>query len=409
MVDLYCTEKLFKSLDIPSSLNQKLYNFNNIDHFDDKFERIKRRNKVIKYEDITHPIFNPKENSVIIFDRRMIERDFKNLMNNFGISFRDKLFDTWKKRNVKVIFNFAFYEALEYETDLYDFITYDFPFKHLKLTDYPLFENKENFLFDRLYNLLHYFHENFSGNIDNYPRQKHTLDKKYLFSSLQMKMRPHRVDFLKKLISKNLCEYGYISGTKEYFDEYREDIRSRNFNIDNSFLQNQYFYEDSHKDFFKKNWDEYADIITDPMQGNIHQNHTENYNEELEYDMSYIDIQGETHILYNTMYPIFTEKSYQPIFFEKMFLLYGGNCFYEVLDKLGGHNFKDELLLPDSYFTMNNPYEQIDIIVNSLEQLSKIEFSEVFQESQDKILENKVLLLEHYKKIMEPVKQFIES
>ena len=310
---------------------------------------------------------------------------------------------------MKVIFNFAFYEALEYETDLYDFITYDFPFKHLKLTDYPLFENKENFLFDRLYNLLHYFHENFSGNIDNYPRQKHTLDKKYLFSSLQMKMRPHRVDFLKKLISKNLCEYGYISGTKEYFDEYREDIRSRNFNIDNSFLQNQYFYEDSHKDFFKKNWDEYADIITDPMQGNIHQNHTENYNEELEYDMSYIDIQGETHILYNTMYPIFTEKSYQPIFFEKMFLLYGGNCFYEVLDKLGGHNFKDELLLPDSYFTMNNPYEQIDIIVNSLEQLSKIEFSEVFQESQDKILENKVLLLEHYKKIMEPVKQFIES
>ena len=73
------------------------------------------------------------------------------------------------------------------------------------------------------------------------------------------------------------------------------------------------------------------------------------------------------------------------------------------------NNFKDELLLPDSYFTMNNPYEQIDIIVNSLEQLSKIEFSEVFQESQDKILENKVLLLEHYKKIMEPDKQFIES
>ena len=82
-----------------------------------------------------------------------------------------------------------------------------------------------------------------------------------------------------------------------------------------------------------------------------------------EYDLSYIDIQGETHILYNTMYPIFTEKSYQPIFFEKMFLLYGGNCFYEVLDKLGGHNFKDELLLPDTYFTMNNPYEQIDTTV----------------------------------------------
>ena len=67
------------------------------------------------------------------------------------------------------------------------------------------------------------------------------------------------------------------------------------------------------------------------------------------------------------------------------------------------------MLLPDTYFTTNNPYDQIDIIVNSLEQLSKIEFSEVFHESQNKILENKVLLLEHYNKIMEPVKQFIES
>ena len=127
----------------------------------------------------------------------------------------------------------------------------------------------------------------------------------------------------------------------------------------------------------------------------------------MEYDKSYIDIHGETHIIYNTMYPIFTEKSYQSIFFEKMFLLYGGNEFYRVLNELGGHNFKDELLLPDNYFITKDPYDQVDMIVDSLEQLSKIDFYEVFQESHDKIKENKILLQEHYKKIMQPVREFI--
>jgi hypothetical protein len=49
------------------------------------------------------------------------------------------------------------------------------------------------------------------------------------------------------------------------------------------------------------------------------------------------------------------------------------------------------------------------MIINSLEQLSKVEFGEVFQESQDKIKENKVLLLEYFKKIMKPVVEFING
>lgn len=417
---LYCTSAVLQSLQLGEDAKKLDVIF--IEHFDDTIKNIKERNKVIKFEDITHPLFNPKENSVIVFDRRMIERDFMYLMREYGISFREKLYNLWKERNVSVVFNFAFWEALEYETTLYDLITFDFPFKHLKLTDYPLFENKGNFIFDRLYNLFHYFTENLSSNdhktnvlygdelqINNVPRRRHTLDKKYLFSSMQMKLRPHRLDFIKKLVSKNLHKYGYITGTREYFGEYKENLLEDIITTDNNSLQNQYFYVDldQQREFFEKEWEDHTDIFVDGMGGDIWDNHTANYNDKLEYDLSYIDIPGETHILYNTMYPIFTEKSLTPIFFHKMFLLYGGNCFYEVLDKLGGHNFKDELLLPDNYFTMNNPYEQVDIIVNSLEQLSKIEFSEVFQESQDKILENKVLLLEHYKKIMKPVKQFI--
>ena len=405
ILTLYCKPTELQALQFGE--DTKKLDVISTEHFDDNIKAIKERNKVIKFEDITHQIFNPKENSVIIFDRRIIERDFMNLMNNYGISFREKLYNLWKERNVSVVFNFAFWEALEYETTLYDFITFDFPFKHLKLTDYPLFENKENFIFDRLYNLFHYFNENFSGNIDKFPQQKHTSDKKYLFSSLQMKLRPHRLDFIKKLVSKNLHKYGYITGTREYFGEYKENLLEGHIIADNNSLQNQYFYKDLHRDFFEKEWEDHKDIIIDSMQGNIHQNHTQKYNDELEYDKSYIDIHGETHIIYNTMYPIFTEKSYQSIFFEKMFLLYGGNEFYRVLNELGGHNFKDELLLPDNYFITKDPYDQVDMIVDSLEQLSKIDFYEVFQESHDKIKENKILLQEHYKKIMQPVREFI--
>ncbi len=402
---LYCTPTELQALQFGEDAKKLDVIF--IDHFDDTIKMIKERNKVVKFEDITHPIFNPKENSVIIFDRRMIERDLISFMGDYGITFREKLYNLWKERNVSVVFNFAFWEALEYESTLYDFITLDLPFKHLKLTDYPLFENKKNFIFDRLYNLFHYHIEHCNGKPNNYPRQPHTLDKKYLFSSMQMKLRPHRLDFIKKLVSKNLHKYGYITGTREYFGEYKENLLEDIVTTDNNSLQNQYFYKDLHRDFFAKEWEDHTDIFVDGMGGNLFSNHTADYNDKLEYDLSYIDIPGETHILYNTMYPIFTEKCLTPIFFHKMFIFYGGNEFYRVLKELGGHNFKDELLLPDNYFITKDPYDQVDMIVDSLEQLSKIDFSEVFQESHDKIKENKILLQEHYKKIMQPVREFI--
>jgi len=381
-------------------------NFVDIDHFDDNFKRIKHRKKVVKFEDITHPIFNPKENSVIIFDRRMIERDWKFFFEYYGVSFVDKLFDLWKKRNVKVLFNFAFYEGIEYQTRLNQFITYDFPFEHLKLTDYPLFKDNDNFLFDRLYNLFHYFSENFEGNVKKYPTKTHTLDKKYLFSSLQKKLRPHRLDFIQKLEANNLQKLGYLTASKEYFNETIIRKQDQIYTTDNTSLQNEYSYQDD-KGFYNKRFEEYQSFLIDNFSENIHGNHTKRYNDKLEFDLSYVEISGETHVIFDLLYPCFTEKSYQPILFEKMFLHYGANAFYKVLGELGGHNFKEEFLLDDSYFTTENPYEQIDMIIQSLKKLSNVDFSEIFIQSQDKIKENKILLMEHFKKIMKPVNEFI--
>ena len=178
------------------------------------------------------------------------------------------------------------------------------------------------------------------------------------------------------------------------------------FSTDNSSLQNEYSYRNS-KGFYNKRFEEYQSLLIDNLGENIHGNHTESYNDELMFDLSYVEISGETHVLFNLLFPCFTEKSYQPIFFDKMFLHYGANAFYKVLDELGGHNFKEEFLLDDSYFTTENPYEQIDMIIQSLKKLSNVDFSEIFIQSQDKIKENKILLIEYFKKIMKPVNEFI--
>lgn len=403
MKTIYCNGVELKSLFYGNENYLTDINHININHFDDEIKKIKNKKKVISFEDITHPIFSPKENSVIIFDRRVIERDFKFLIEELGVSYRDKLFSIWKERNVKVIFNFAFWEAIEYETSLYDFITTDFPFQHLKLTDYQLFKDEKNFKYDKLYNLFHYFNENLNGNPNSYPIKPHTENKKKLFSSMQMKLRPHRLYFFKKVLEKKLEHNGYITATKFYFDEYI----NANIRTDNNSLQNNFYYEKDNWDFFKTNWEDYKDIIIDSFQNNIWVNHTQKYNLDLEYDKSYIDIFGETHSIYNTLFPSFTEKAYQPIFFDKMFILYGGNEFYRILKKLGGYNFFEELGLPTNYDEIESPYEQVDLVVDALSQLSIHKFNKTFLESQEKIKKNKIIILDYYKKIMKEVIDYI--
>jgi len=405
MRTIYCTKTELKSLFYGNETLLKNFEHIDINHFDDDIKKIKNKKKVVSFEDISHPVFNPKENSVIIFDRRVIERDFKFLMNEFGFSYRDKLYSIWKTKNVKVIFNFAFWEALEYETSLYDFIMTDFPFQHLKITDYQLFKDKNNFIYDKLYNLFHYFNENLNGSPELYPIRKHNLKKEKLYSSMQMKLRPHRLYFFRKLLENKLEHNGYITATKFYFDEYI-DAKVR---TDNNSLQNNFYYEKDDWNFFKTNWEDYKDIIVDSFQNNIWVNHTQKYNLDLEYNKSYMDIFGETHSIYNTKFPIFTEKAYQPIFFDKMFVLYGGNEFYRVWNKLGGHNFFEELGLPENYDKIESPYEQVDLLVDALSRTNTLKFSETFTKSQEKIKENRKIILEHYKKIMTKVVEYISE
>ena len=64
-------------------------------------------------------------------------------------------------------------------------------------------------------------------------------------------------------------------------------------------------------------------------------------------------------------------------------------------------------MLPDDYITIKSPYEQVDLIIESLIKLSKIDFSEMIIELNDKILNNKELLLKYYDKIITETYDFI--
>lgn len=386
-----------------------------------------KKNGVVVFEDLVkHPnlsIFNPKPNSLIIFDRWWTERNFMFMKDYLGIDWLNKLYDIWKQRNVRVLFNFAFYESLLYETLMYDFITFDFPFKHLKLTDYPLFKDNKNFKYDKFYSLFHYISKNFSylwlsspgplgipsfSPVDkirnNIPCKPNSIKKDYLFQALQMKPRPHRVYFIEKLIENNLKEYGVVTMNEESYKEY---IVSTNFTWDNNCNQNEFAFYKSDL-LLSDRWEFLkSEIVTPAMDGNRFGNHTEEYDQKFEFDRSYIDIAGETHVIYNTMFPTFTEKGTQPIMFEKMFILYGANEWYRSLEKIGVDPYLDELMLPKDYITIESPYEQVDLIIESLKKLSKVDFSKVVIESKDKILNNKEMLLKYYDKIISEIYNFI--
>jgi len=57
------------------------------------------------------------------------------------------------KKNIKVIFNFAFFEPTEYVSLNYFLIKYNYGFDCIKLTDYELFNNEDNFVFSKIFNL----------------------------------------------------------------------------------------------------------------------------------------------------------------------------------------------------------------------------------------------------------------
>ena len=367
---------------------------------------------------------NPPENSIIIYDRWIFERYIDFIFKQYGISELNKLINRYKEKNIKVVFNFAFFEPTEYESLNYFLINYNYGFDCIKITDYELFGDYNNFVFSKIFNLFHVIADLSSFKINEYFRTKNIPNIYNLFpieeinnpekiySHLTLKPRPHRINVINKLYDLDIVEYGYCTINKIMYSEYDEKKKTGSvYSTDNSLMQNKWLHG-YFKNMDYRGYEYYLQKMEDAL-GTDFWSHLRHYLEHKEYKKSYIDIVGETHILFDTMYPYFSEKSYYPILTEKFFIIYGANSFYKMLEDLNCYNCLDLFGLDKGYYEIESPYEQGDIITKKLKELiDKInsgEFSidDFYKENRHKLIDTKQKLFAKYTNEIKEIQNFI--
>lgn len=365
---------------------------------------------------------NPIDNLIIIVDRKIWSELYLPLMKTNPIEFA-KLEQLFVDRNVKVLFNFAFLEANEYEIDE-QYFRYDFKFNHIKMTDYELFEGEKNFYYDSFYSLFHLLAEgqmirllfpgSFNGNTNydvnfydmfNRFNISHSITKPYLYSNLALKPRFHRVQFLLKAFDNNILRNGLNSINEKFILEYSQAAKEGHIYTDNTKT-----HTDNHKRYFTKEvFDKLNSIRNEinvtPLNAPFEFDHLLYYFRDREYDVSYFDVVGETHCIFNLKYGFFTEKSTKPILSEKFALIFGSNKVYKEFKRIGIDLFLDEFGL--NGIEDKNELEQIDMIVDFLKNTNQNDIRSIFIEKKDIIKENKQNLIKHYCNIMNNINKLL--
>jgi len=382
-------------------------------------------NPTLKLTELDYDCYiNPPENSIVVFDRWIYERYINFIFQQYGISKLKKIIDRYKERNVKVIFNFAFFEPTEYESLNYFLMQYDYDFECIKITDYQLFDKIDNFVYSKIFNIFHIIGDLMSFNINNAFRKNEveSIDKifvvdelnnpKKIFSHLTLKPRPHRINVINKLYDLDIIDYGYCTINKLMYDEYDERIKKGIvYSTDNSLMQSKWLY-DYFKDMDYRGYDYYSQKMPDVLGGEFW-SHLRHYLEHKEYKKSYIDVIGETHILFETMYPYFSEKSYYPILTEKFFIIYGANSFYKMLEELDCYNCLDLFGLDNTYYEIESPYEQGDIITKKLKELidkinsGEFDINNFYEENKHKLQDTKQKIFAKYSNDIKQIQNFI--
>jgi len=361
---------------------------------------------------------NPPNDITIIVDRKLWTELYIKLMKEGPEVFK-KLEDLYVERNVTVLFNFAFLEAMMYEDDVECF-KYNFKFKNIKLTDYELFENLEGFHYDSFYPLFHLLSEgqlgplifenvarassnyslHFSDMFDNF-KIVHDVNKPKVYSNLALKPRYHRVQFLLKAHEKNVLSKGINSINEKFIMEY-SDASERGY----IYTDNTTAHTDTHKKYFtKENFDKLnsirSEINVTPLNAPFEWDHLLYYFRDREYNVSYMEVVGETHCIFNLKYGFFTEKSLKPILSNKFALIFGSNKVYKEFERIGIDLFLDKFGLTG--IETKNEMEQIDMIIEFLQKTNLEDIRNIFIQNYHILESNRKKLIEHYCKIMNDI------
>lgn len=361
---------------------------------------------------------NPPENTTIICDRQLWYRFYFPLLRDNKKEF-DKLENLYVEKNVEMLFNFAILEAVNYE-DEEEWFSYNFKFKNVKLTDYELFKNKNNFYYDSFYSLYHILSE---GQLNDYlfPNTKHGLEeyhidfkkilynfninnklyRRSLYSHMFLKPRFHRVKFLLEAEKNNVLRFGENNVNIQFIKEYINATNDGFIHTDNTKRHTK-----NHLKYFNKNvFDEFSNILhkinVTPEDKNFLYNHNLNYFKNEEYNNSYIEIIGETHCIFDLQYGFFTEKAIKPILAEKFTMVYGSKKIYSEFKRIGIDLFLEDFEL--NGIEDKDELEQIDMIINSLKNLNQEKLKTLYIKKYGIIKENKEKLFNYYCHLMNDI------
>ena len=365
---------------------------------------------------------NPIDNLIIIVDRKIWSELYLPLIKTNPIEF-DKLEKIYVERNIKVLFNFAFLEANEYEIDE-KYFRYDFKFNHIKMTDYELFNGGKNFYYDSFYCMFHLmaegqfthflfphhtsgklpYNDNFSDIFKNL-NITHTIEKPYVYSSQALKPRFHRVQFLLKAKEFDILKTGLNCINEKFLLEYTQAVREGYIYTDHTKT-----HTDNHiKYFTTENFNKLKslrnEINVTPLNAPFEYDHLLYYFKDKEYDSSYFEVVGETHCIFNLKHGFFTEKSIKPVLSEKFELIYGSNKVYEEYNRIGIDLFLDDFGLQG--IQTKNELEQIDMIVDFLKNKNQNDVKNLFIEKTPILSENKQKLINHYYNIMNNINKLL--
>jgi len=375
---------------------------------------------------------NPPENSVIYMDRLLRENFFRQIYNQFGISWIKRLDEIYKEKNCTLILNWAYFEATDYEcSEMYGLLTYKWDCKHIVLSDYVFFDNEKysHINVDPIYSFWFHIYEHIlfhefddlqihidttEGDASYYDFINTILDgeptdesKKYSFI-VGNPGRFHRMYLLKKLIDSNLHKEGDITLKKEMYQEYYDNITS------GRLIEGATTFTSIAKEYFSSKYFkpiEFYSDIEDRIGNNLNEYNFahQTYNiKNKEYTRGYLDIYGDTHIMFQTGSPLFSEKVYHGLFYKKNFIVFGSNFFYKKLKEIGGYNFFEELgINEEEYLKDDNPIRQADIIYQRLSKLSKKDIIDIYNKTKEKREKNYELIFDYFYKITEPVREII--
>ena len=387
---------------------------------DDRGQEITNHNFFVTNQDSI--FINPPENATFILDRWQFVGVWVKLFRVFGIGFVKQLEKVYKERNCRIAFGLSYFEPCDYEADHYVGCINDYDFDYIKMADYPLFEGLKNTKVNTFNSLWNYIYDILAFEVSPNNWQQilngeetfydwlHRLvdpieDREKVFGMLGGKPRYHRLYFINNIIENGLIDRGYVTMNKFFFKEYSEMVRTKNPNTDGTNLIKPEVYDYWNTEFYKPL--SHYDKIFDPLgEHKRFEYSTENIINK-DYNKSYIEVVGETHILFNKLYDFWSEKTYHGLFFEKLFISVGSNKFYREFEKLGGHTFIKELGINPLFLETEDPIKQMDYVIEALGKISLEDAKRIYLENLPKIKHNKKLILDWIYNEMNYFREFI--